>query len=430
MKVFKKGILTFVLILTLVLAACSGSNQSSTSSNSNDNTSSNTNGNEPSQAQTAQGITDTEILVGHLGPQSGNTAIYDEIRVGIETYFNYVNENGGVHGRQLKLIAYDDQYQPAKTVQLAKKLVEEDKVFGLVANACTACNMAAKDYYIEKGIPYVMVGTGSKAFVDPPVKNLLGLLVMNYEVEAKIFLDYTANKLGAKRIALVYQNDDFGKTGYNALKSVLDKYPDVEIVAEETFLATDTEFSSQAQKLTEADPEVIITFATPNPAANLKKAIHKIGLTEPTYIVSSVGANDVSSYELAGADVWEGTVSSNIFGQPDPETANEQMKLYLEVMNKEKPDKISTNSIGGWAAAQVFVEGLKRTEGDLTWDNFLQSFYTFDNWSDSLYSGVTFTEDNHYGVTSMFMIEAKDGKLIQTTDTISFDPGTGEVTYE
>lgn len=419
MKLYKKGLFVFILIFTLILAACSSSNTGQSSQSQSQNS-----------TGSQQGVTDSEILIGHLGPQSGNTAIYDEIRIGIEAYFKYVNEQGGINGKNLKLIAYDDQYQPAKTVQLAKKLVEEDKVFAMVANACTACNMAAKDYYIEKGIPYVMVGSGSKAFVDPPAKNLMGLLVMNYEVEAKIFLDYTVNKLGASKIALVYQNDDFGKTGYEALKSVLNKYPDVEIVTEQTFLATDTEFSSQAQKLSEANPEVIITFATPNPAANLKKAMHKIGLTEPTYIVSSVGANDASQFELAGADVWEGTISSNVFSQPDPETDDKHMKLYLERMNKDYPDKISTNSIGGWAAAQVLVEGLKRTEGELTWDNFLNSFYTFDNWDGSLYQGVTFTKDNHYGITSMFIIEAKDGKLVPTSGTISFSPATGEVIYE
>ncbi|PWA12784.1 hypothetical protein DCC39_03815 [Pueribacillus theae] len=412
-------VLLAAMAMSIVLAACSDK----TTGGNNTET-------DEKNEKTAQGVTDEEILIGHLGPQTGPTAIYDLVRKGIETHFEYVNENGGVNGRKLKLIAYDDQYQPAKTVQLAKKLVDEDKVFAVLGNICTPCNTAAKDYYVQKGVPMVLVNSGAKEFVDPPIDSYMGSAVFNYQAEAKIFLDYAVTKLGAKKIALAYQNDDFGKEFFESAKEAIGNYPDAEIVTEVTFLATDTDFSSQAKKLENANPDAVLNFATPNPAANLKKAMHKIGLDQPDYIVSTVGANDTNLFELAGKEVWEGTYSGGIFPMPETSTNDEDVKLFVERFSKNYPNDPATSfSENGWAVAQVLVEAIKRTEGDLTWENFLNAFYTFDNWDGSLYAGVTFSEDNHYGLTSMFMTEAKDGKIVPITEPITIDPSSGEIKY-
>lgn len=416
----KRRFLAVLISLIMLLAACSGeqSNSSSSSESSDGGTG------------LAQGVTDDEILIGHLGPQTGASAIYDLIRKGIESYFNYVNENGGVNGRQLKLVAYDDQYQPAKTVQLVRRLVEEDKVFAMTANVGTATSMAVKDYIGEKGIPVIFGGSGAKAFVDPPLPNQLGTDMLNYGVEAKVFLDFAVNKLGAKKIAFAYQNDDFGKEGFGVLKEAIKSYPDVELVGEVNFLSTDTEFSSQAQKLKEANPEVIINMATPAPAANLKKAMHKIGLVDVEYIVSSVGANDNNLFSLAGKEVWEGTYTGATYPMPQAAPDNEKIKLYVERFSKDFPnDPVGGVSQLGWGAAQVLVEGLERAGEDLTWENFINAFYTFDNWDGSIHAGVTFTKDNHYGLTAMFMTQAKDGIITPLEHQISFDPNTDEITY-
>nr|WP_263326609.1 ABC transporter substrate-binding protein [Neobacillus sp. Marseille-Q6967] len=411
--------LFIVLMMVFVLAACNSETSSSNSSSESKK------GN-----QIAQGVTDEEILIGHLGPQTGPVAIYDLIRKGIESHFKYVNENGGVNGRKLKLIAYDDQYQPAKTVQLAKRLVEEDKVFATLGNVCTPCNTAAKDFYVDKGIPMVNVSSGAKAFVNPPLPNYMGSSIMNYRVEAQIFLDYAINELGAKKIAIAYQNDDYGKEGYEAIKEAIKNYPDAKVVVEVPFLSSDTEFSSQAQKLDKAQPDAILNFSTPNPAANLKKAMHKIGLDDPAYIVSSVGANDNNLFKLAGEDVWEGTYSGATFPMPELVPDDKEMKLFVERFSKDYPkDPTAGFSQVGWAAAEVMVEALKRTGDDLTWANFLETFNTFDNWDGSIYAGVTFSRENHYGLSTMFMTQAKKGKIEPVTEPISFDPASGKINY-
>lgn len=421
----KRSSLTiFCLVLVLILSACSSQEPSSNSSDTGGDDKKNANSN------VAQGVTEEEILIGHIGPQTGNAATYDLVRKGIDSYFKYVNENGGIHGRELKLIAYDDQYQPAKTVQSAKRLVETDKVFAMVGNVGTATNLAIKDYVVEKGIPMVMVGTGVDAFVNPPIANYLGSDILNYGIEAEIFLNYAVKELGAKKIAVSYQNDDYGQSILKVLQESIKNYPEAELITEVNFLATDTEFSSQAKKLKDADPDTILHFSTPVPAANMKKALHKVGVVDPTFIVSSVGANDKNLFNLAGQEVWEGTYSGATYPTPEAVPDDEDMKLFVERFSKDNPNDPTTGmSQVGWAAAQVLVEALEQTGEELTWENFLKSFYTFDNWDGSIYAGVTFNENNHYGINSMFMTEAKDGQIVPISEPISFDPENGEVHY-
>lgn len=377
-----------------------------------------------------QGVTDKEILIGHLGPQTGPVAIYDYFRKGIDSYFKYVNENGGVNGRKLKLIAYDDQYQPALTIKNAHKIVEDDKVFAMLGDVCTPCNTAAKGIFVKAGIPMVMVSSGAKNFVDPPIKNYFGSSILNYRVETRVFLDYAINELKAKNIAVVYQNDDYGKEGLAAVKENINNYAGVKLLGEIPYVSGEINMSSQAQHLKELNPDAIITLAVPNQAANLKKELYKIGLKNVPYIVSSVGANDRNLFKLAGADVWEGTISAAAF--PMPDVSNDpSMKLYVERFSKDYPNEpIDGFSQNGWAIAEVMVEALKRTGKDLTWDNFFKTMNTFDNWEGSIYEGITFTKDNHYGLTTMILTQAKGGKIIPISGKIKFDPANGKITYE
>lgn len=429
---YRKILSMFLLSIGLLLLLVACGTDGETTGGSDSEPANETEGTDSESAvELAQGVTDDEILIGHLGPQTGPAAIYDLARKGIESHFNYVNANGGVNGRQIKFIAYDDQYQPAQAVQLSQKLVEEDKVFAMIGNVSTSNIAAYKDYLIEKGVPLTMMAVGAMDFVNPPIDNFMGSAIMNYRLEAMVYLDYAINELGAKKVAIAYQDDDFGKEGYIAVTESIDKYPDVEIVEEVTFLASDTEFSSQAQKLDAAKPDAVFFFGNPNPAANMKKAMHKIGLTEPAFIASSVAANDKNLFELAGKEVWEGTYSSAVFPGADLVEGDEQVEQFVEQFTKDFPgDPASGFSQYGWAAAQVLVEALERTGDELTWDHFLETFYTFDEWDGSLYSGVTLTPDNHFAITSMFMTQAQDGEIQPITKTISVDPKTGDITYQ
>ncbi|MEK3936847.1 ABC transporter substrate-binding protein [Sporosarcina sp. FSL W7-1349] len=418
-KIGIKGFLCLMIIM--LLAACNGEPEGTSSSADASE----------GKSDLPQGVTDSEILVGFVGPQTGATAIYDSSRKAVESYFNYINENGGVNGRTLKLVAYDNQGEPAKTVQMVKRLVEQDKVFAMVGNVGSSANLAVLDYYKQTGIPVIMPGTGNKQLMDPPIPNVLGGSVINYSIEAKLLLDYAVNQADAKTIAIAYQNDDLGKEGYEAIKEAIGNYADVEIVEEVNFLQTDVEFSSQAQKIQNAKPDAVIVLSTPNPAANFKKALYRIGANDITYIVASVGGNDSNLFELAGEDVWNGTISAATIPIPGGGDESDSLKLFVERFGSDHPkEPLVGVSQSGWGSAEVFVEGLKRAEDNLDWPSFLETFYTFDNWKDSIYAGVSFSEENHYGVTSLYLTEAKDGKIESTSVIMTVDPKTGEVTSD
>ncbi|MHA6261299.1 ABC transporter substrate-binding protein [Sporosarcina sp. CAU 1771] len=419
----KISLLLLMFVLTLVLAACSGDDAGGKEEGSGSK-----DGDSKSSVK-VQGVTDDEILIGHLGPQTGPIAVYDVFRKGIDSYFKYVNEEGGVHGRQLKLVAYDDQYQPAKTVQLAQRLVEEDKVFATLGNVCSPCNTAAQPTFEKSGIPMVMLSSGAKQFVDPPIKNYFGSSILNYRVETGVYLDYAINQLGAKKITVIYQNDDYGKEGYEAVKDNIGNYEGAELIDELSYVAGDADLSSQAQKVSENKPDAIIMLATPNPAANFKRDLHRIGLGDIPFIVSSVGGNDLNQFELAG-EAWEGTISAATF--PMPELSDDPaMKLFLERFTADYPsDPTAGFAPLGWAIGQIMHEALERAGDDLEWEEFYKVMESFDQWDGSLYEGVTFGPDNHYGLLTLILTEAKDGEIIPLTGPIHFDPLTQEVTYE
>lgn len=432
MKLSKmKYLFILVLSLVLVLAACGSSEQQSSNSNANSNNDSNNNSEQNSESQREiQGVTDDEILIGHIGPQTGATAIYDLVRKGIDSYFNYVNENGGVNGRQLKLIAYDDQYQPAQAVQAAKRLVEEDKVYAMLGNVGATSVNAYQDYLIEKEIPLVFMSAAAISFFEEPIDVFLGSGLMNYRLEALVYLDYAINELNGKKLAIAHQNDDFGNEGYIAVKEAIGNYDGVEIVSEVTFLPSDTEFSSQSQQLNDAKPDVIFYFGSPNPAANLKKELYKTNLANTPFIVSSV-ANDNNLFELAGKEVWEGTYSGAVFQNIDlVKDEDEQVQLFVERFSSDYPnDPLSGFAQYGWGEAQIFVEALTRMGDDLSYENLQQTLYTFNEWDGSIYEGVTLTEDNHFGITSMIMTQATNGEILPISGSISVDPKTKEIKY-
>ena len=415
----KKELLVMLnaVLIVLLLAACSGKEVGNVSEQVSNG------------QKVSQGITDTEIRVGITGPQTGPVAEYDKVRKGIQAHFNYINDNGGVNGRKLKLIAYDDQYQPAKAVQSTQRLIQEDKVFSIIEPVGTANITASLPLYKKSGIPVTGVGSGGDAFVNPPIKNMF-ISQFNYPIEAKIFLDYSVKKLYAKKIAIAYQNDDFGKQSLEALRKTIGKYKGAKIIKEVSFLPSDQDFSSQAQQLKQAKPDVIIMLSTPVPAASLRQEMNKINAKDIPYLVTSTGGMDKNQFNLAGKDVWEGTISAHSFKAPE-NSNHPEIDTYNEYMTKEfGEESIGALSQMAWAQAQIFVEALKRSDDDLTWENFINKMETFDNWTGSFYEAVTFSPKYHYGNTTLFMVEAKDGELKPISKNIHYDPDTEVIEYE
>jgi branched-chain amino acid transport system substrate-binding protein len=413
----KKNGLFIVLMFVLVLAACGDKEE--------------TNGTktEGESSVNVQGVTDTEILVGMTGPQTGPVAEYDKVRKGVQSYFNYVNDNGGVKGKKLKLIAYDDQYQPAKTVQGMQRLIEEEKVFGIIFPIGTANVSAAQEMLIDSKIPVVGLGTGANKFISPVSSNIFGMQ-FNYSIEAKMLVNYMASQLGVKKLAIAYQNDDFGIESLNGAKSAIEEIDGIEISKEVSFLASDQDFSSQAQQLVQAKPDAILVLATPVPAASLRQEMHKLGATDIPYVVSVTGGQDKNQFNLAGKDVWEGVITAMPFESYEFSSAPD-IDIYKEQITKDfSEDHLGALTQSAWGTAQVFVEALNRTEGELTWENYIKALETFDNYEGSIFDSVTYTPDQRYGNTTLQILEAKDGNLEPIGGPMHYEPETGEIEYK
>ncbi|MFC4024031.1 ABC transporter substrate-binding protein [Oceanobacillus longus] len=416
----KYYLLTISILLVLILAAC-GEEDAETGTSDNV---------EESDLYVTRGVTDDKILIGNLSPHTGPVAINGYGRHGIEAYFNYINENGGIHGRELELITYDDQYQPSETVKLAPRLVEEDEVFLVTQNQGTANSMAAKDYYESNKVVNFLVNTGAPAFTTENNPYWLGSGLVAYNIEAEILLDYAINELGASNIAVVYQNDDFGNVGYEAVKEAIGDYDNAELVAEVSYVSGNEEFSSQVAKLSEAGPDAVLSFSLASATAQLKRTMYDMGVNVP-FLVTGIAGGDTNQFELAGAEAWEGTISSTPFLNPSSAPDDEHIQTYATQMEKDFPSiPVEGFAQYGWAAAQVLVEAIDRAGEDLTMDSFVEAVYSLDQWEDSMYASVSFSPENHYGLTSLYITEASNGEIHPVTDEIHYDPATGEITYQ
>lgn len=379
-------------------------------------------------ASAVPGVSATEVRVGWLGPESGPAATYGDVRKGILAYFDYINSQGGVNGRKLKLFSYDDKYQPALTVRMMHRLVEKDHIFATLGDIGSPTNAAVQKYVQDQGLPMIMLCSAANRFFVPPIANFMGSCIASYSFEAKVMVNYAVKNLHRKALAFAYDNTDYGKPILEAAMEAVKSYPGVKVVAQTALQPAETDFSAQAQQIKDAKPDAVLVFGTPAPTAHLKKALSTIGITSANsaYLTTQEGGANTVLWQLAGKDVWKDTYS--LTSVPSVDAKTKPIELFLGQLKKQFPDTDPSGSPqSGWASAQVFVEALRRTQ-DLTRENFLKTFYTFDNWKGSLFSSITFTPDDHFGISSLIVTQAKDGTMAPISGLISINNKTGQFT--
>lgn len=359
------------------------------------------------------GVTDTEILVGNWSPQSGPNSAYGIGARTADAYFHMINDQGGIYGRKLKLIISDDQYTAAKTQPLVKKMVEQDKVFAFVASIGTGPNLAVKDYLAGKGVPNVAFSTGSGALVNPPSKTAFGELT-NYSFEATIFAQYAADQLGSKKVAVLYQNDGFGKEGWQAFVKEA-KAKGMDVVAEVPYEPNTTDMSSQALKLQQSGADTVFFAATPGSGAPALKEMDKLGYN-PKKLLTFV-LNDPQLFQVAGTAA-NGVYSSTF--TPLLDSNDPKVTEYLSFMKKYQPNDPPGNfSEWGYVGAQIFVEGLRRAGKDLTRESFVNGLESIVNWNGSMANNITYGPNNRAPQNSIYIIQYKDGKFTKLTDALT-----------
>ena len=356
-------------------------------------------GGQGSQSESAAvpGVTDSTIVLGTWAPLTGPAAPWGATGRGADAYFKKINDDGGIHGRKIRFILKDDQYQPARTVAAVKEMVERDEVFAFVAGTGTAPGMAVKDYIIENKIPWIGVLSGAHYWAFPPEDNIFGGLPLYFE-EASVLIDYAVEDLEKTKIAVFYQNDDYGKSGLVGAQMALEKQG-VELVESLSAEVLDTDLSTQALRLREAGAEVVLLYVTPRHAANIMGEAAKLGF-QPQWMGSLTLADVGLMYTLTDG-LWEGVIYATTL-LPD-NSDHPMMQKYRAVREKYAPEERTRFLFyGGMLEANYVAEALDRAGPDLTRAAFIEAMAGLDGYQ-SVSAPISFADNPRHGFGAIYL---------------------------
>ncbi len=342
------------------------------------------------------GANDTTITLGGSYPYSGPASAYGTIGKAATAYFKMVNDQGGVNGRKIEFKTLDDGYDPGKTVQNTRQLVEQDKVFAIFNTLGTPSNSAIYDYLNQVKVPQIYVATGaSKWGADPKGHPYTMGWQPDYVSEGRVYATYLLKNNPNAKIAILQQNDDYGKDYVNGLTQGLGDKKSM-IVKTATYEVTDATVNAQVSQLKDSGADVFFVVATPKFAVQALVAAKQVGW-KPLIIMNSVsqsaGAVMKAAADQAGADTNANVVTAIYIKDPaDPQWANDPaMKAYFDFMKKYYPDGNANDGFNayGMAVAQQMVETLKRCGDNLTRDNLMKQAASFKDYRiDLLLPGV------------------------------------------
>jgi branched-chain amino acid transport system substrate-binding protein len=321
------------------------------------------------------GATDTEIKIGNIMPYSGPASAYGVIGKTEQAYFNKINAEGGINGRKINFISYDDAYSPPKTVEQARKLVESDEVLFIFNSLGTPPNSAIQKYMNTKKVPQLFVATGATKWNDPMNFPWTMGWQPNYQSESRIYAKYILKNMPNARIAILYQNDDYGKDYVKGLKDGLGAKATTMIVAEESYETTEPTIDSHIVKLKSTGADVFFNVTTPKFAAQAIKKISEIEW-KPLHFLNNVSASIGSVMKPAGFENSQGIISSAYLKDTsDPQWKDDAgMKAFDEFLSKYFPEgnRVDASVMYGYTVAQGLVFVLKNCGDDLTRANIMK----------------------------------------------------------
>ncbi|WP_035671407.1 ABC transporter substrate-binding protein [Bradyrhizobium liaoningense] len=321
------------------------------------------------------GATDTGIKIGNIMPYSGPASAYGIIGRTEAAYFKKINDEGGINGRKINFISYDDAYSPPKTVEQARKLVESDEVLLVFNSLGTPPNTAIQKYMNSKKVPQLFVATGATKWNDPQNFPWTMGWQPNYQSETQIYAKYILKELPNAKIGVLYQNDDYGKDYLKGLKDGLGAKAASMIVLEESYETSEPTIDNHIVKLKATGADVFINITTPKFAAQAIKKNAEIGW-KPIHFLNNVSASVGSVIKPAGFENAQGIISAAYLKDTtDAQWANDAgMKAFLDFMTKYFPegDKTDGGTIVGYGVAQTLVQVLKNCGDDLTRANVMK----------------------------------------------------------
>jgi branched-chain amino acid transport system substrate-binding protein len=368
------------------------------------------------------GASDTEIKIGSCQAYSGPAAAYGTFGKTIEAYFKMVNEQGGVNGRKISFISYDDQFSPDKTVQCARTLVEQDKVLLLFATLGTPTNTAIWDYMNQQKIPHLFLGSGATKWgADPKARPWTMGWLPPYHAETALYAEYLRKEKPTAKIAVLYQNDDLGRDYVEGLKKALgDQYSRI-VVKEATYATTDASVNAQIAQLRESGADTFVLVATPKFAVQALVSAAQLGwnpLVLLTSVSTSIPAVMKPAMDQGGAAAVSNVVTSFYLKDPgDPEWSTDPgMGAYFDFMKKYYPsgNQYDVFNVSGYTVAKALVEGvLKRAGNDLTRENIMKQATSIQGLRlETLLPGilVNTAPDDYYPIEALQLAKFDPGK--------------------
>jgi branched-chain amino acid transport system substrate-binding protein len=325
--------------------------------------------------QYGPGASDTEIKIGQTMPYSGPASAYGTIGKGEAAYFNMINEQGGINGRKINLISRDDSYSPPKTVEQVRQLVEQDQVLLTFNILGTPPNTAVQGYLNDNKVPQLFVATGADKWNDPKNHPWTMGWQPSYRIEARIYGRYILKNLPNAKIAVVYQNDDFGKDYLTGLREGLGDKADKMIVASNTYETTDPTIDSQIVAVQGSGADTLLVAAIPKFAAQAIRKVADLGW-KPNFFMTNVSASVKAVMQPAGFDKAQGIITAGYLKDPnDPQWQNSaDYKGWLEFMKKyySGGSLADVNNVYAYSVAETMVHVLKAAGNNLTRENIMK----------------------------------------------------------
>lgn len=363
------------------------------------------------------GVTDSEITIGSSLPLEGPFLfVGQETKRGMEAYFASVNAAGGVNGRKIKLVTYNDGYEPVPCVQNTQKLIDEDKVFALTSYVGTPTSVKAQKVWQGKSVPAVGFYTGAKALRDP--FNAYNIHVRaSYGAEAESIIEAFTGKAGTKKVAIFYQNDAFGEAVKGATEAALTKRS-MTPVAYGTYERNTLDIDKGLNDIKGSAPDAIVMVGTYAPLAKFVKAAKAAGLSKALFHTVSFVGPEAFAKEL-GADAGNTFVTQVM--PPYTDQSQPLVKEYLAALKKHAPSAPPTfPSFEAYANAKILVEGIKRAGKDLTREGMIKGIQSISSGAGSVGLPVEYGATDHEGMTSVYITHIKAGAYDVVKDWASY----------
>ncbi len=371
-----------------------------------------------------QGVTDTEIRIGNWGPMSGPAAAWGNVTTAIDAYFQWINDQGGINGRNLVLVSRDDGYDPARTVSAVREMIDREGVFAFAAGVGTANGLAAMPLIIREGIPWVGPATGAVEFAEQSDGYIFATFT-NYFVESALMTRYAIEELGSSNIAIFYQNDGYGLSGVAGLEA--------EVSAQQaegssafagdrvTYERGTTNMGVQALRLAGSGADTVMLFSDPSAAAALLNEF--ANLDYRPQILSTVTLLDPSLISHPGMQGAMFTsflrLPSVILGEGNGDPYADQ--LYSEIIIPYAPEIAADpfRALGGIAFTQPLVVAIEAAGRDLTREAVIEQLKLIDNYTEGMYHNLSFA-DTYQGNNSVQLLQVTPQGLRPVSDWLEY----------